>query len=79
MEQICPVDTLATQLGVEHESAAGEAATAENLIYGQAHLVDGVRELVGVPTVLHVAAVRIDGSKDPVVHGVGDLVFERVA
>ena len=46
---------------------------------GERHLLDGVRELVGVPTVLGIAAVGVDAAEDAVVDGVRDLVVERVA
>ena len=40
---------------------------------------DRVRELVGVPAVLGVAAVGVDAAEDPVRDRVGDLVVEAVA
>ncbi len=44
----------------------------------QDEILDRVRELVGVPTVLRVAAIGVDAAEHPVGGGVGDLVMEAV-
>ena len=46
---------------------------------GAARVFDRVRELVGVPAVLRVAAVRVDRAEQVVGGRVGDFVVERVA
>ena len=51
---------------------------AEDLEQGERQLVDRVRELVGVPTVLRVTAVGVDAAEDAVVDGVRHLVVEAV-
>ena len=52
---------------------------AQDLVEGQRELLDRVRELVGVPAVLGVAAVGVDAAEHPVRDRVGDLVVEAVA
>ena len=79
VEEVGAVHALPAELGVEQEASRLEPAAAEDLVDRQAHLVDRVGELVGVPAVLRVAAVGIDRAEDPVVEGIGDLVVERVA
>ena len=79
VEEIGPIEALATELGVEVEAAGREAAGAEDLVQGKGELVDRVRELVGVPAVLVVAAVRVDAAEDPAGDRHGDLVVEAVA
>ena len=51
----------------------------EDLVDDEAHLLDGVRELVGVPPVLRVAPVGVDRSEHAGGDGGGDLVVEAVA
>ena len=58
------VDALAAQLGVEVEAAGREAAAAQDLVQRQREVLDRVRELVGVPAVLGVAAVGVDAAED---------------
>ena len=79
VEQVGPVHALPPELGVEVKAAGGEAAASKDLVDRRGELVDRVGELVGVPAVLRVTSVGIDAAKDVVVHGVGDLVMERVA
>ena len=71
-------EALAAQLRVEVEAAGREPAAAQDLEDRERQLVDGVRELVGVPAVLGVAAVGVDAAEDAVRDRVGDLVLERV-
>ena len=79
VEQVGPVRALAAQLGVEVEAAGREPAAPQDLVERQGQVLDRVRELVGVPAVLRVAAVRVDAAEHPVRDGVRDLVVERVA
>ena len=79
VEQVGPRDGLSAQLGVEVEATGREAAAPQDLVDGERQLVDRVRELVGVPAVLVIAAVGIDAAEHPVAHRVGDLVMEAVA
>ena len=79
VEQVDPVHALAAQLGVEVEPTGREAAGRQDLEEHGDQLLDGVGELVGVPTVLRVAPVGVDAAEDAVGDGVGHLVVERVA
>ena len=78
MEQVRPVRALATELGVEVEAAGGDAAVLEDLVERQREVLDRVRELVGVPAVLRIAAVGVDAAEDAVRDREGDLVMEAV-
>ena len=55
-----------------------EAAGPEDLVQRQGQVLDRVRELVGVPAVLGVAAVGVDGAQDAVRDRVRHLVVEAV-
>src|SRR6185369_13543458 len=65
MEQVVAAHALAAQLRVEVEPAAREPARPDDLVQGERELVDRVRELVGVPAVLCVAAVGVDAAEQP--------------
>ena len=78
MEQVHLVEALAAHLGIEVIAAVLEPARLEDFIGGQGHLLDAVGELVGVPTVLRVAAVGVDAAEDPQRHGGGDLMMKTV-
>ena len=54
-------------------------AGPQDLVQRQHQVLDRVRELVGVPAVLGVAAVGVDAAQDPVRGRVRDLVVEAVA
>ena len=73
-----PVGALAAQLGVEVEAAGRDAAVLEDLVQRQREVLDRVRELVGVPAVLRIAAVGVDAAEDAVRGREGDLVMEAV-
>src|SRR5690606_38951076 len=79
VEEIRAVDRLAAQFGVEVEAAGGESACLEDLVEGEGQFVDRVGELIGVPAVLVVATVGVDGPEDAVGDRVGHLVVEAVA
>ena len=79
VEQVAAVETLPAQLGVEVEPAVREAAAPQDLVEHERQLVDGVRELVGVPPVLGITAVGVDTAEQTVLDRVGHLVVERVA
>ena len=52
---------------------------AQDLVQGEAHLLDRARELVGVPPVLRVAAVGVDRAEHAGGDRGGHLVVEAVA
>ena len=79
VEQIVFVGALATHLGVKVQAAGSEAARFDDLIHHQRILFHAVRELVGIPAQLRVAAVRIDRAEDTQRNRRRDLVVERVA
>ena len=79
MEQVRSIQALTPELGVEVESARREAACAQDLVHRDRKLVDRVRELVGVPAVLRVAAVHVDAAEDAAADRDRDLVLEAVA
>ena len=78
-EDVFRVGGVAAQLGVEVGSAVAEAAVADNLQHGLCELEVVHRELVGVPAVLGVAAVGVDGTEHPVVHRHRELMLKGVA
>ena len=65
-EQVGAVGALAPELRVEVEAAGGESAAPQDLVDRECQVLDRVRELVGVPAVLRVAAVRVDAAQDAV-------------
>ena len=79
VEQIGGVDRLAAYFGIEIEPASREPARTENFQHRQCQFFNRIGELVGVPAVLVIAPVGIDGSKDAKGARHGDLVLERVA
>ena len=63
MEEVAAVEALAAQLGVEVEPAGAEPASTQDLVHRERQLLHRVRELVGVPAVLVIAAVRIHAAQ----------------
>src|SRR5204863_181617 len=61
------------------EAPGREASRGEGFVEGQRQLVDRVRELVGVPAVLVVAAVDVDAAEGAERDRTRDLVVEAVA
>ena len=64
-QQILRINGLTAKLGIEIRAAGREAATLEDLVVGERHLGDIVRELVGVPAGLVVVPVHVDRTEDP--------------
>ena len=79
VEEIGSIEALSPELGIEVEASGGETAPTEDLVHGQAHFLDRVGELVGVPAVLRITPVGVDAPEDAVVDRVGDLVVKAVA
>jgi hypothetical protein len=79
VEEVCRVEALATQLGVEIEAPGSEPSGLQDGIQRERDLLWLVRELVGVPAELGIAAVHVDAAEDPVGHGVRDLVRKAVS
>ena len=78
-EDVLRVGGRAAELGVEVGAAVLEAAVADDLHHREGEVVRIHRELVGIPAVLGVAAVGVDGAEEAVVHGHGELMLEGVA
>jgi hypothetical protein len=74
-----PVERLAAQLRVEVGAAGLEAAACQDLVIGQRHFRNVVRELVGIPAGLVVVAVHVDRAEDAERIGKRQLVLEGVA
>src|SRR5205814_3830428 len=79
MEQVGPAHALPAELRVEVEAAGRESARGEYFVERERELVDRVRELVGVPTVLVVAAVDVDAAESAERDSARHLVMEAVA
>ena len=75
-EDILQVGGVAARLGIEVRTAVLETTAADNLHHSlnEFEVVNG--ELVGIPSVLIVATVGVDGAQHTVVHGHGQFVFE---
>ena len=78
-EDVLRVGGRAAELGVEVGAAVLEAAVADDLDHGLGEIVRVHRELVGIPAVLGVTAVGVDGAEEAVVDRHGELVLEGVA
>jgi len=78
VKQIVGRDALAAQLGVEVESAGGEAAGLEDGIQRRCQLRPRCSGTDRCPAVLRVATVGVDAAEEPVGDGVGKLVLEAV-
>src|SRR5205814_9893354 len=78
VEQVGPADALPPKLRVEVEAAGRETTGGEDLVEGQRQLVDGVRELIGVPAILVVATVDVDAAESAERDRTRDLVMEAV-
>ncbi len=79
VEQIGRIERLAADLGVEVEAAGPEAAGLQDVIERQRGVRDVVRELVGVPAQLRIAAVHVDRTEDAERGRQRDLMLEAVA
>ncbi|CAB5370609.1 unnamed protein product [Rhizophagus irregularis] len=79
IEQVDRVHRLAPHLGIEIEAAGGEPARAQDFEIGERQFLDRIGELIGVPAILRIAAVRIDRAEDAERRCGGDLVLEGVA
>ncbi len=73
VEQVDRLETLATALGVEIQSAAGETAHPKNAQHDLRRQVDVRRELVRVPPYQLITRIRVDGTEG--VGGHGDFEF----
>src|SRR5206468_12233824 len=62
MEEIGPAHALPPELRVEVEATRRESACGQDFVERERQLVDRIRELIGVPTVLVVAAVDVDAD-----------------
>src|SRR6185437_5637762 len=78
MEQVGRAAALAAHLGVEVHAALAEAAGLEDLVQHQRAFLHAVRELVGVPAVLRITAVRVDAAEYAQRDCGGDLMVKRV-
>ena len=63
VKQIDAVAALAPQLGVEIDAASADPPRPQDLVQRERHLLDAVRKLIGVPTVLGIAAVGVDAAE----------------
>src|SRR5438034_7412720 len=79
VEEIGPAYALPPQLRVEVEAAGREPARGKYFVQRERELVDRVRELVGVPPVLIVAAVDVDAAEAAERDRARHLVMEAVA
>ena len=66
-------------LGVEVQTAVGEAAGLDHLVHAKGGVVDIGGELVGIPAQEHIALVGVDGAEDAVDGSRAELVLEGVA
>ncbi len=78
-EEVFGVGRVAARLGVEVRAAALETAAAHDDHHGLHHFIEVDGELVGVPAVLVVTAVGVDGAQHARVDGALQFVLEGVA
>src|SRR2546428_7721550 len=78
MEEIGPAHALPPELRVEIEATRRESACGQDLVERERQLVDRIRELIGVPTVLVVAAVDVDAAEAAERDRAGDFVMKAV-
>src|SRR5437763_16771778 len=76
VEQVDRIDRLTADLRIEVEPSAGHPAAFENVQHGERQPGDIVGELIGVPTILRIAAVDVDRPKDAARNRSGDLMLE---
>src|ERR1700677_1280009 len=74
--QIRWINRLATQFGVEIETAGRKAALLDQLYQCRHQLLRVVRKLVGIPAIAWIAAVDVYGAEDSVGPRSGNLVLE---
>ena len=79
IEQIVFVGALPAHFRIKVEPAGGEAARFEDFIHHQRVLFDAVRELVGIPAQLRIAAVGVNGAEQPQCNGRRNFMMERMA
>src|SRR5205085_7841641 len=78
VKKVGPADALPTKLRIEVESTRCKSSGRQDLVDRQCELVDRVRELVGVPTVLVIAAVDVDAAEAAERDRGRDLVMEAM-
>ena len=78
MEEIRRIDTLPSQARVEVEATRREAASPKNFIEREGHLLDTIRELVCIPAVLRIPAIRVEAPENSVRHCSCDFVLEAL-
>ncbi len=79
VEQVVGIEGLAADLGIEVQAAGGEAAAFQDVIKRKADLRNVVRELIGIPARLRIAAVDVDRAEDAECHGKRDFMLEGMA
>ena len=79
IEQIVFIGALTTYFGIKIQAAGGEATRFQDFVHHQGILFYAVRELVGIPAQLCIAAVGIDRAKQTQRDSGGDFVMERMA
>src|SRR5439155_16330612 len=78
MEEIGPAHALPPELRVEVEATRRESACGQDFVERERQLVDRIRELIGVPTVLVVAAVDVDAAEAAECDRARDFVMKAV-
>ena len=78
MEEIRRSDTLPSQARVEVEATRREAASPKNFIEREGHLLDTIRELVCIPAVLRIPAIRVEAHEKSVRHCSCDFVLDAL-
>src|SRR6266576_4715346 len=79
MDQVERIDRLASDLGVEVETARRKAAPLQQFVKHQRKLGHIHRELIGIPAEQIIAAVDGERAQDSQGLGKRDLVLERMA
>ena len=79
IEQIIFIGALTAHFGVKVQPAGRETTCFEDFIHHQGVLFDAVRELIGIPAELRVAAVCIHRTEQTERNGAGNFMVERVA
>ena len=76
IEHVIFIGTLTAHFGIKVQTASGKPASFEDLVHHQRVLFNAVRELVGIPAELRIAAVGIHGTEDIQGNRTGNFMLE---
>ena len=78
VEQVVFIGALTTHFSIKVQAAGGETTRFQDFVHHQRVFFNAVRELVGIPAQLRVAAVSVNGTKQSQSNGSRNFVMERM-